>query len=54
MTSRRKGMLALLVVLLALPIVLGGGMGTVEVALWIALLVAWVGLFAGWAGRERV
>lgn len=51
MTDRRRWLLVLLVPLFALPVLLApfGGIGEVEVALWILLMTGWVVAFLFWA-----
>lgn len=54
MTEARKVLLLVLVPLLALPIAVSalGQIGSVELLLWIVLLIAWVVAFTV-AGRRR-
>ena len=44
MNSRRKSLLVVLLILLLLPLVVGG-VGTVELSLWLVLLAAWAFAF---------
>jgi len=53
MNSRRKSLLVVLLILLFLPIALGGGIGTVELTLWMVLLVAWLVAFVYWARQPK-
>jgi hypothetical protein len=46
--SRRKSLLLVLLVLLLLPLALGG-IGTVELMVWVLLLAAWLVAFVVWA-----
>ena len=48
MNRRRKSLLVVLLILVLAPIALGG-IGTVELAIWLLLLVAWLLAFAFWA-----
>lgn len=50
MTVRRRRLLWLLPVLLGLLLL--GSIGTVELALWVALLMLWAWAFVFW-GRRR-
>lgn len=49
MNTRGKSLLVVLVILVLLPPALGGGIGEVEVAIWLLLLVAWLCAFIWWA-----
>ena len=50
MNSRRKSLLLVLLVLLLLPLALGG-VGTVELTVWVLLLAAWLVAFVVWARK---
>ncbi len=50
MNSRRKSLLVVLLILVFLPVAIGG-IGTVELTLWLALLAVWAFAFATWGGR---
>lgn len=53
--SRRRSLLVLLVILLLAPAALSGfgGIGPVEVTIWLVLLAAWVVAFVVWARSPR-
>lgn len=55
MTSRRKSLLVVLLILLLFPIMLGGavgrGLGAQELALWVLLLALWLAAFLFWGGK---
>lgn len=52
MTSRRRGLLLVLIPLVGLPLTGLASLGTVEVTLWLLLLVAWLWAFFGWGSRR--
>lgn len=51
MNSRRKTLLVVLFILLLLPVVVGG-IGAVELTLWLVLLAGWLVAFIFWGGRS--
>ncbi len=55
MNSRRRSLLVVLVILLLGPAALSpfGGIGPVELTIWLALLAAWVVAFVVWARSPR-
>jgi len=54
MTARRKNLLLVLLLLFVLLVAAGalGGVGIVELGIWLALVVVWVVAFATWGGRR--
>ena len=52
MNSRRKGLMIPLVLLVALLFV--GTLGTVEVTIWLILVITWLYAFFVWAKNDRV
>ena len=53
--NRRRIMLSLVPVLIALPIVAGlaADIGTVELLLWLALVAVWIVSYMAWARPRR-
>jgi len=51
MTSRRRILIALFPLLL-LPLFLGAGVGTIELSIWLVLLLTWVALFVRWGRHD--
>lgn len=51
MTTRRKNLLLAIPVLLV-PFTGVLAMGSIEVLVWLGLVIGWIGLFITWGGRN--